>query len=115
MEQPIKERKPMTPEQLEVLKARLMKARDAKLAKVKGAVKDEVIKQIPINKVVNEIVKELPFDVELPKKRVPKPRPIQQPDIIPFEVPLPTKRLPKPKQTEPIDIPPKKKGQNPLL
>ena len=36
MEQPIKERKPMTPEQLEVLNARLMKARDAKLARVKA-------------------------------------------------------------------------------
>ena len=108
MEQPIKERKPMTPEQLEALKARLMKARDAKLARVKGAVKDEVIKQIPITKVVNEIVKELPFDKPLPKKRIPKPKPIITPDIIPFEEPLPTKRLPKPKQSDPIDIPQKK-------
>ena len=114
MEQPIKERKPMTPEQLEVLKARLMKARDAKLARVKGAVavKDEVIKQIPITKVVNEIVKELPFDKPLPKKRIPKPKPVKQPDIIPFEEPLPK---PKPHgmgwkmpNSDPIDIPQKK-------
>ena len=110
MDKPIKERKPMTPEQLEVLKNRLMKARDAKLARVKGAVavKDEVVKQIPITKVVNEIVKEIPFDKPLPKKRIPKPKPIITPDIIPFEEPLPAKRLPKPKHTEPIDIPPKK-------
>lgn len=112
MDKPMKERKPMTPEQLEVLKARLMKARDAKLARVKGAVKDEVIKQIPITKVVNEIVKELPFEKPLPKKRVPKPKPIITPDIIPFE-----QELPKPKphgmgwkmpKSEPIDIPQKK-------
>jgi hypothetical protein len=89
-----------------------MKARDAKLARVKGAVKDEVIKQIPITKVVNEIVKELPFDKPLPKKRIPKPKPVKQPDIIPFEEPLPK---PKPHgmgwkmpNSEPIDIPQKK-------
>ena len=114
MEQPIKERKPMTPEQLEVLKARLMKARDAKLARVKGAVavKDEVIKQIPITKVVNEIVKEIPFETLLPTKRIPKPRPVKQPAIIPFETPLPK---PKPHgmgwkmpNSDPIDIPQKK-------
>ena len=104
MEKPVKERKPMTPEQLEVLKARLMKARDAKLARVNGAVKDQV-KQIPITKVVNEIVKELPFDKPLPKKRIPKPKPVKQPDIIPFEEELPK---PKPKQSDPIDIPQKK-------
>ena len=109
MDKPMKERKPMTPEQLEVLKNRLMKARDAKLARVKGAVKDEVVKQIPITKVVNEIVKEIPFETLLPTKRIPKKRvPVKQPAIIPFEIPLPTKRLPKPKQTEPIDIPQKK-------
>ena len=104
MEKPVKERKPMTPEQLEVLKARLMKARDAKLARVNGAVKDQV-KQIPITKVVNEIVKEIPFEKPLPKKRIPKPKPVKQPDIIPFEEELPK---PKPKQSDPIDIPQKK-------
>jgi hypothetical protein len=112
MDKPMKERKPMTPEQLEVLKARLMKARDAKLARVKGAVKDEVIKQIPITKVVDEIVKELPFEKPLPKKRVPKPKTQPQPEVIPFEEPLPK---PKPHgmgwkmpKSEPIDIPQKK-------
>ena len=110
----MKERKPMTPEQLEVLKNRLMKARDAKLKRVKEAVavKDEVVKQIPITKVVNEIVKELPFDKPLPKKRVPKPKPQPQPEVIPFDEPLPK---PKPHgmgwkmpKSEPIDIPQKK-------
>jgi hypothetical protein len=112
MDKPMKERKPMTPEQLEVLKARLMKARDAKLARVKGASKDEVIKQIPITKVVDEIVKELPFEKPLPKKRVPKPKTQPQPEVIPFEEPLPK---PKPHgmgwkmpKSEPIDIPQKK-------
>ena len=114
MDKPMKERKPMTPEQLEVLKARLMKARDAKLARVKGAVavKDEVVKQIPITKVVNEIVKEIPFETLLPTKRIPKPRPVKQPAIIPFETPLPK---PKPHgmgwkmpNSDPIDIPQKK-------
>ena len=86
----------------------------------KGAVKEEElkeilpkqkeeVKQIPINKVVDEIVKEVPFEKPLPKKRVPKPKPVEQPAEIPFEKPLP-----KPKgmgwkyPAEPIDIPQKK-------
>ena len=112
MDKQMKERKPMSSEQLEVLKARLIKARDAKLARVKGAVKDEVIKQIPITKVVNEIAKEIPFEKPLPKKRVPKPKQQPQPDVIPFEEPLPK---PKPHgmgwkmpKSEPVDIPQKK-------
>jgi len=88
MEQPIKPKKVMTPEQLEILKARLMKARDAKIARTKGPVKEEP-KQIPITNVVNEIVKETPFEKPLPKKRIPKPKPVKQPDVIPFEEPLP--------------------------
>jgi hypothetical protein len=88
MEQPIKPKKVMTPEQLEILKARLMKARDAKIARTKGPVKEEP-KQIPITNVVNEIVKETPFEKPLPKKRIPKPKPVIQPDVIPFEEPLP--------------------------
>ena len=111
MEQPIKPKKVMTPEQLEILKARLMKARDAKIAK-KGPVKEEP-KQIPITNVVNEIVKEIPFEKPLPKKRVPKPKPEPQPDVIPFEKELP---VPKSKPygmgwkypADPIDIPKKK-------
>ena len=138
MEKPKRE---LTPEQLEALKARLLKAREAKIAKdktryegekenikqeglkkrtmtkvkalvSKGAIKDEElkeilpkkeeIKQIEINKVVDQIVKETPFDKPLPKKRVPKPKPIEQPDVIPFE-----KELPKPR-SKPINIPQKK-------
>ncbi len=112
MEQPIKPKRELTPEQLEALKDRLIKARDAKLARVKGAVKDEP-KQI--TKVVNEIVKEIGFEEPLPTKRIPKPKPVKQPAIIPFETLLPTKRLPKPHgmgwkmpQSEPVDIPQKK-------
>jgi hypothetical protein len=118
MEQTIKPKKVMTAEQLEILKARLLKARDAKIARtkgaVKGAVKEEAVKQIPITNVVNEIVKEMPFEKPLPKKRVPKPKPVEQPLEIPFE-----KELPKPKPhgmgwkypADPIDIPKKKEKE----
>ena len=133
MDKQIKPKRELTPEQLEVLKARLMKARQAKLdndkasynsnkeqikeegfkkrtlSKMKalvskGVVKDEELqemlpKQIPINTVVNEIVKELPFDQPLPTKRIPKPKPVKQPDVIPFE-----QELPKPKPSKPITI-----------
>ena len=110
MEQPIKPKKVMTPEQLEILKARLMKARDAKIARTKGATKEEP-KQIPIKNVVNEIVKETPFEKPLPKKRIPKPKPVKQPDVIPFEEPLPTPmgwKMPPP--SDPINIPKKDKN-----
>ena len=153
MEQQARPKKEMTPEQLEILKARLMKAREAKLTRdnkryvankeqikeeglkkrtmnkvkalvSKGAVKEEELKeilpkkeeeskQIPINKVVDDIVKEVPFEKPLPKKRVPKPKPEPQPDEIPFEEPL-QKRKTKPHgmgwkfPADPIDIPKKK-------
>jgi hypothetical protein len=151
MEQQAKPKREMTAEQLEILKARLMKAREAKLTRdnkryvankeqikeeglkkrtmnkvkalfSKGAVKEEELKdilpkkeepkQIPITNVVNEIVKEIPFEKPLPKKRVPKPKPEPQPfEVIPFE-----KELPKQKPhgmgwkypADPIDIPKKK-------
>ncbi len=51
----------------------------------------------------------MPFEKPLPKKRVPKPKPVEQPAEILFEKPLP-----KPKgmgwkyPAEPIDIPQKK-------
>ncbi len=153
MEQQPRSKKEMTPEQLEILKARLMKAREAKLTRdnkryvankeqikeeglkkrtmnkvkalvSKGAVKEEELKeilpkkeeepkQIPINKVVDEIAKEIPFEKPLPKKRAPKPKPEPQPEVIPFEKELPT---PKSKPhgmgwkypADPIDIPKKK-------
>jgi hypothetical protein len=113
MEQPIKPKKVMTPEQLEILKARLMKARDAKIARTKGPVKEEP-KQIPITKVVNEIVKETPFEKPLPKKRIPKPKPVKQPNIIPFEEELPKPKPQKlgwkmPPPSDPINIPKKDK------
>ena len=118
MEQPIKPKKVMTPEQLEILKARLMKARDAKIARTKGATKEEP-KQIPITNVVNEIVKEMPFEKPLPKKRIPKPKPVKQPDVIPFEEPLPPSKLLPSKPhvmgwkypADPIDIPKKDKNR----
>jgi hypothetical protein len=151
MEPQAKPKKEMTAEQLEILKARLIKAREAKLTRdnkryvankeqikeeglkkrtmnkvkalvSKGAVKEEELKeilpkkeeepkQIPINKVVDEITKEIPFEKPLPKKRVPKPKPEPQPEVIPFE-----KELPKQKPhgmgwkypADPIDIPKKK-------
>ena len=153
MEQQARPKKEMTPEQLEILKARLMKAREAKLTRdnkryvankeqikeeglkkrtmnkvkalvSKGAVKEEELKeilpkkeeepkQIPINKVVDEITKEIPFEKPLPKKRAPKPKPEPQPEVIPFEKELPT---PKSKPhgmgwkylADPIHIPKKK-------
>jgi hypothetical protein len=111
MEQPIKPKKVMTPEQLEILKTRLIKARDAKIARTKGATKEEP-KQIPIKNVVNEIVKETPFEKPLPKKRIPKPKPVIQPDVIPFEEPLPTPmgwKMPPP--SDPINIPKKDKNR----
>ena len=153
MEQQARPKKEMTPEQLEILKARLMKAREAKLTRdnkryvankeqikeeglkkrtmnkvkalvSKGAVKEEELKeilpkkeeepkQIPINKVVDDIVKEVPFEKPLPKKRVPKPKPEPQPDVIPFEEPIPKPKT-KPNgmgwkfPADPIDIPKKK-------
>jgi len=153
MEQQARPKKEMTPEQLEILKARLMKAREAKLTRdnkryvankeqikeeglkkrtmnkvkalvSKGAVKEEELKeilpkkeeepkQIPINKVVDDIVKEVPFEKPLPKKRVPKPKAEPQPDVIPFEEPLPKPKT-KPHgmgwkfPADPIDIPKKK-------
>ena len=78
----------------------------------KGAINDEELKeilpkQIPIANVVNEIVKEIPFDKPLPKKRVPKAKPIEQPAVIPFDEPLPEPRGTgwKGPRSAPIDIP----------
>jgi hypothetical protein len=132
-----KPKRELTPEQLEALKARLLNAREAKLAKdkssydankdkikeeglkkrtmnkvkalvTKGAVKEEELKEIlpkkeeqkqmPVDKVVDEIVKEIP----LPKRRVPKPKPAQQHNDIPFD------EEEKPIRSKPIQIPQKK-------
>ena len=78
----------------------------------KGAINDEELKEIlpkqtPIAKVVDEIVKEIPFDKPLPKKRVPKAKPTEQPAVIPFDEPLPEPRGTgwKGPRSAPIDIP----------
>jgi hypothetical protein len=145
MEQEPKPKRQLTPEQLEALKARLLKAREAKMARdtkrydankeqikeeglkkrtmnkiktlvSKGAVKEEELKDIlpkkeeetPINKVVEEAVKEVPFEKPLPTKRVPKIKPQPQPAVIPFEEELPPPRGTGWKyKSTPIDIPPK--------
>jgi len=86
----------------------------------KGAINDEELKeilpkQIPIAKVVDEIVKEIPFDDKPPpKKRVPKAKPIEQPAVIPFEEPLPEPRGTgwKGPRSAPIDIPIKPEKNN---
>jgi hypothetical protein len=148
MEQEPKPKRQLTPEQLEALKARLLKAREAKMVRdtkrydankeqikeeglkkrtmnkiktlvSKGAVKEEELKeilpkkeepkQVPINKVVDEIAKDVPFEKPLPTKRVPKIKPQPQPAVIPFEDELPPPRgtgwkYPK---SPAIDVPPK--------
>ena len=120
MEQPIKERKPMTPEQLEVLKARLMKAREAKLTRDnkryvanKEQIKEEGLKKRTMNKVKALVskgaVKEEELKEILPKKEEPKQIPINKvvDEIVkevPFEKPLPKKRVPKPKPEPQPDV-----------
>ena len=128
-----KPKKELTPEQLEQLKQRLLKAREAKLNKKridyvqkkeeikeeglkkrtlqkiktlvdKGAVKEEdlneilpkkdTVKQIPVDKIVEEITKEIPFEEPLPTKRIAKVKPEKQFAEIPFEEPLPETKSP---------------------
>jgi hypothetical protein len=139
-----KPKKELSPEQIEQLKQRLLKAREAKLNKKrvdyvknketikeeglkkrtmkkiqslveKGAVKEdelkqiipkkEAIEQIPVDKIVETVSKEIAFEKPLPSKRVPKSEPEKQPDIIPFEEPLKIAR------SKPIDIPRKDKDR----
>ena len=118
MEQPARPKKEMTPEQLEILKARLMKAREAKLTRDnkryvanKEQIKEEGLKKRTMNKVKALVskgaVKEEELKEILPKKEEePKQIPINKvvDDIVkevPFEKPLPKKRVPKPKP-EPV-------------
>jgi len=122
MEQPIKPKRHLTAEQLEVLKERLLKAREAKLAQVKitynankDIIKEEGLKKRTLTKiktlVSNGKVKEEEIMDILPKKEVPKQIPVEKivDEIvkeIPFEKPLPTKRVPKLKpQPQPDIIP----------
>jgi hypothetical protein len=122
MEQQAKPKKEMTPEQLEILKARLMKAREAKLTRDnkryvanKEQIKEEGLKKRTMNKVKALVskgaVKEEELKDILPKKEEPKQIPITNVvneivKEIPFEKPLPKKRVPKPKPVEqPAEIP----------
>lgn len=139
-----KPKKELSPEQIEELKQRLLKAREAKLNRKridyvqkkeeikeeglkkrtlkkiktlvdKGAVKEEELmvylpkkegaKQVPADKIVEELTTEIPFEQPLPTKPIPKTKPQKQPDCIPFEEPLPE---PKIARSKPIDIIPKK-------
>lgn len=115
-----KERKPMTPEQIEALKARLMKAREAKIERDKKRyeynkeeVKTEAIKKRALTK-----VKKLVDAGTLKEEELQKVLPVNQQatqevnevgssslekkvaDVIPFEEPLPSKpiNIPKPKK-----------------
>ena len=129
-----KERKPMTPEQLEVLKARLMKAREAKITRDKKRyeynkeeVKIEMVKKRALTKVKKLVdagtIKEEELQKVLPvKQEVKKETPI--PVEIPFEEPLPSKpvNIPKPKKTpdvipfeEPLPKPKKNKDKDRFL
>jgi hypothetical protein len=118
MEQQARPKKEMTPEQLEILKARLIKAREAKLTRDnkryvanKEQIKEEGLKKRTMNKVKALVskgaVKEEELKEILPKKEEePKQIPINKvvDDIVkevPFEKPLPKKRVPKPKP-EPV-------------
>ena len=129
-----KVRKPMTPEQLEVLKARLMKAREAKITRDKKRyeynkeeVKIEMVKKRALTKVKKLVdagtIKEEELQKVLPvKQEVKKETPI--PVEIPFEEPLPSKpvSIPKPKKTpdvipfeEPLPKPKKNKDKDRFL
>jgi len=143
-----KPKKELSPEQIEELKKRLLKAREAKLNRKridyvqkkeeikeeglkkrtlqkiktlvdKGAVKEEdlneilprkeTVKQIPVDKIVEEITKEIPFEKPLPTKPIPKTKPQKQPESIPFEEPLPEPTI---SRSKPIDIPKTKKDKD---
>lgn len=143
-----KPKKELTHEQIEVLKQRLLKAREAKLNKKrvdyvqnkdtikeeglkkrtmkkiqslveKGAVKEEelkqmipkkeAVKQIPVDKIVEEITNEIPFEKPLPTKQIAKMKPAKQPESISFEEPLPEPTI---SRSKPIDIPKTKKDKD---
>ena len=111
-----KPRKELTSEQIEVLKARLMKARESKLnrkridyVQKKEEIKEEAFKKRTLTKMKTLVdkgaVKEEDLMAYLPKKEVPSPQ-IPKNDEIGFEEPLPTKRIPKSKPVkQPAIIP----------
>jgi len=139
-----KERKPMTPEQIEALKARLMKAREAKIERDKKRyeynkeeVKTEAIKKRALTKVKKlvdagtlkeeELQKVLPVNQEVKQevKEVGSSSVEKKvADVIPFEEPLPSKpiNIPKPKKIpdvipfeEPLPQPKKSKDKDRFL
>jgi len=142
-----KPKKELSPEQIEELKKRLLKAREAKLNRKridyvqkkeeikeeglkkrtlqkiktlvdKGAVKEEdlkeilpkkeAVKQIPVDKIAEEITKEIQFEQPLPTKPISKTKPQKQPESIPFEEPLAEPTI---SRSKPIDIPKKDKDR----
>ena len=139
-----KERKPMTPEQIEALKARLMKAREAKIERDKKRyeynkeeVKTEAIKKRALTKVKKlvdagtlkeeELQKVLPMNQEVKqevKESGSSSLEKKVADVIPFEEPLPSKpiTIPKPKKIpdvipfeEPLPKPQKNKDKDRFL
>ena len=139
-----KERKPMTPEQIEALKARLMKAREAKIERDKKRyeynkeeVKTEAIKKRALTKVKKlvdagtlkeeELQKVLPMNQEVKqevKESGSSSLEKKVADVIPFEEPLPSKpiTIPKPKKIpdvipfeEPLPKPRKNKDKDRFL
>lgn len=119
MEQQAKPKKEMTAEQLEILKARLMKAREAKLTRDnkryvanKEQIKEEGLKKRTMNKVKALVSKGAVKEEEL-KEILPKEEPKQIPITkvvdeivkeIPFDKPLPKKRVPKSKPEPQPDV-----------
>ncbi len=112
-----KPKKELTHEQIEVLKQRLLKAREAKLNKKrvdyvqkKDTIKEEGLKKRTMKKIQSLVekgaVKEEELMEYLPKKEAVSPfqkgADPQTPNEIPFEKPLPTKKVPK---SEPAKTP----------
>ena len=118
MEQEPKPKRQITPEQLEALKARLLKAREAKMTRDtkrydanKEQIKEDGLKKRTMSKIKTLVskgaVKEEELKEILPKKEEPKQAVIDKVvEEVPFEKPLPKKRVPKAKpQPQPAVIP----------
>lgn len=116
-----KPKKELSPEQIEELKRRLLKAREAKLnrkridyVQKKEEIKEEGLKKRTLQKIKTLVdkgaVKEEDLLEYLPKKEAVSPfqkgADPQTPNEIPFEKPLPTKQIAKTKpQKQPESIP----------
>ena len=111
-----KPKKELSPEQIEELKKRLLKAREAKLnrkridyVQKKEEIKEEGLKKRTLQKIKTLVdkgaVKEEDLLDYLPKKEAVSPfQNPQTPNEIPFEKPLPTKRVPKSEPPKTPDI-----------